>query len=1807
MPVPPASDRLRSHTWNLPACFTEAVRDTGKYNKAVLTSAVFLVCSQAALAQSTVYWDGADTVADGTVDGGDGTWDAATTNWTSSSGDTNYSADGLGALAIRVFSGTGGTVNVSSLTAQATQLRFSTSGYRLTGEDIDVQGPLLVDANIATTIGNRVASIGLTSAATSTLTVDEDGELQISKNSDHADILSNISNNGILTFDIDGEVNLRGAMTGAGLIRQQGDGSLRLWGSNGTASYDVEILNGVVNPGVQVLAGTVTFDGGGLQISSSASTSANFIMKDGGGELDLEFGTYGIKSVISGSGKLTKSGIGTLRLEADNNFTGGFDVQEGTVALYSAVTPLGVGLVTLGDARILVRADANLQNDFALSSDALVYLLPGYNVVMAGDINMAGDAGFLEINPISNGATSTMKLSGSLSNGGFAMDLSDARLTGFSLEFAGTTANTYTGLTRFQTIASTGFQLKLNKSANVVAVPGSLTVDAGTQVVIAADEQIANTSTVLLQTGAGLTLSDGAAVTETIAVLNGSGAVNLRDLSEIRLASGTFSGDGSLVKQGNGTLILAGDNTFTGATSNADGLLQLGAGSTSGALAGNIANNGQLVFDRSDDSSYVGVISGTGSVTQDGDGELTLSGNNTYTGTTTIGSDATLRIGAGGTSGAVAGTITNNGVLVFDRADRVDFGTRINGTGVVRQQGAGELVLSGQSGDPAYTYNGNVEIIAGRFSWGQVTLGGGVILNGGTIYPGVTSPPVFPELELQDNGGTIETISTTWGLGNNVSGTGKLTKTGAQTLRISGDKTFSGGVDINQGNVSIVDSSGALSSPLGSGPVTMAANTSLSLRSEISLANNISLADTSELQLYTGVGIEFSGNINLGGMSEFLRLIPLTGGGATADQKLAFAGVLSNGGFIVDASDVRSNTPILEFNGAAANTYTGLTRIQTASDSGLRFKLSKTANIVAVPADLTVDEGTEVIIATDEQIANTSTVLLQTNAELTLGDGAAVTETIGVLNGTGVIGLTEQSELRVASGTFAGVISGNGSVKKQDNGMLILSGANLYTGDTSVAGGELRVSGSLTSSVTVESGATLSGTGTVAAVQAAAGANVAPGASAGTLSTGSMTLNATSVLNFELNAPGTVGGSVNDLIQISGDLTLDGVLNISDLGDFAAGTYTLFTYTGNLTNNALTINNKPPGFLYSIDATQAHVIKLEVVTPESALTLSATELDFGVRRINAAAASQVLTISNAGNVAVNVGTLTVSGDHASDFSIAANSCSNIALPVSGECSVTISQEGDTSGVRTAQVNIPSDADDNPHVAALQVRMVGDPILSGLDGTSQIFTVGAGPLLLDPTGSAVITMPGALNLDGGTLSVTMINGANAAEDKFSFSTTGDVSLSGGSAGSDVLVNEVVIGTLDNPLGAGEVLSVTFNESATIERVQTLIQAINYQNINSANPVNGEREARVTLSYLDQDVTATVTIDIQSPAPEPVVPPVTSPVTVITGGTVSGDVSGDPETPTKISGATITGDASLAHVIIAADVILEPGVTLGEGVIFESPGMIDDIQSITTSIDDGATVIQQLDSGHIIIIGDGYRAELLAVEIVQASPGQKPGIYFGDNGDILFITASGLGIRGYALHVDSSSFQGMLADMALHKELTKTGRMLITPLTGTSAEQTGGGTVEALQSEENYYSGRADLLAVPATRGDTPGLVAYPVAGLGTLQHLSSLFVLGDDGLMQQDLVPAPADWSALHDALSALSGVTSVSIDTRGIIYVSIDGINMRGVMDYTVVRATDGGAGELSLEPVGDLTGNGMTDYLVTYGNGDKQYLFVYR
>lgn len=179
--------------------------------------------------------------------------------------------------------------------------------------------------------------------------------------------------------------------------------------------------------------------------------------------------------------------------------------------------------------------------------------------------------------------------------------------------------------------------------------------------------------------------------------------------------------------------------------------------------------------------------------------------------------------------------------------------------------------------------------------------------------------------------------------------------------------------------------------------------------------------------------------------------------------------------------------------------------------------------------------------------------------------------------------------------TFSGVISGLGGLSKIGTftgsglGTLTLTGANTYTGPTSVSFGKLVVNGSITSAVTVNGNGTFGGTGTVNGITIKSGGIVSPGNSAGKLTVqGNYTQENGGILNVELG--GTTPGTSFDQVAVGGSASINGTLNLSLIDGFrpvVGQTFAILT-SSSATGNFSTINSS--GFTVRSDVTNAGIV-----------------------------------------------------------------------------------------------------------------------------------------------------------------------------------------------------------------------------------------------------------------------------------------------------------------------------------------------------------------------------------------------------------------------------------------------------------------------------------------------------------------------------------------------------------------------------------------------------------------------------------------
>ncbi|WP_426702014.1 autotransporter-associated beta strand repeat-containing protein [Rhodanobacter sp. Col0626] len=338
-------------------------------------------------------------------------------------------------------------------------------------------------------------------------------------------------------------------------------------------------------------------------------------------------------------------------------------------------------------------------------------------------------------------------------------------------------------------------------------------------------------------------------------VLGGGSSLGFNGSTAGLTVSGVISGSGALQQVGGGTTVLTGNNSFSGGIVISAGTLQIGDGTANGAIgAGDVTDNGALVFENTASTTIANNITGIGTVTQQGTGLLTYIGTNTYNGATTIRAGTLALSGSGSIAGSSDVTVASNAAF--------DISNTTNGASIVSLDGASgstvnlgtrTLTLTGASGTFAgqiignggLTVSGGTETLNGFNSYtGATTINHGATLidltsvqaltttnalnlDNGTLQLTNASLTTSAPVTLGAGGGTFN-ITPTGGssryleLDGLVSGNGSLTFTsnGQNTLTLTnGNNSYSGGTTINGAYRTAVsaNSTGAL----GSGPVSV--------------------------------------------------------------------------------------------------------------------------------------------------------------------------------------------------------------------------------------------------------------------------------------------------------------------------------------------------------------------------------------------------------------------------------------------------------------------------------------------------------------------------------------------------------------------------------------------------------------------------------------------------------------------------------------------------------------------------------------------------------------------------------------------------------------------------------------------------------------------------------------------------------------------------------------------------------------------------------------------------------------------------
>jgi len=896
------------------------------------------------------------------------------------------------------------------------------------------------------------------------------------------------TNGGTLTLDSGGAMTQAGVISGAGALVKNGTGTLTLSQNNtytGATRINAGTLALSANNRIADTSAVTVAVGATFNLANRTETVGSIA---GAGDITLGSGTLAaganntsttFSGAISGTGGLTKQGTGTLTLSGTNTHTGTTTVSGGRLRLAGGSAIADTGTVSLANtAGVTLDLNGTSETIGALTGGGAT----GGNVTLGAGTLTTGNAAAQTYAGVISG-------SGGLTKQG----------TG---TFTLSRANTYSGATTINagTLALGANNVLSNATAVTIAAGATFSVNSRTDTVgsIAGAGNITTTAGGVLTTG-----NSGASTTY----------------------SGVMSGAGGLTKIGAGTLTLSGANTYTGATTVNGGTLLLGAADriangsavTVGALGtfdlngfnetvGSIAGTGGVTLGagtltaggNNANTAYSGVMSGSGGLTKAGTGTLTISGANTYTGATTINA-GTLTLGA---NNVLADTtaVTVGGGATFSVNSRTDTVGSIAGAGNITTAAAGVLTSGGDGGSTTYSgvmsgAGALTKIGAGTLTLsGANTYTGATTVNGGTLRLGaanrianasavdVAAGATFDLNDFSDTVGTIAGAgSITLGSGTLtagnatsttfsgvISGAGGFTKAGTGTIELSGANTYAGATLVSAGTLV---ASNASSLGTTAGATTVANNAALNVA-------GVSIGETLTL---SGTGVGATGALRGSGAAAVTGPVTLAANssiGADAGATLTVSGAIGQAGGNRTLTKVGAGTLVV----SGANTYAGATTISAGT--------------------LTAAGGSAIPNGSAVTIANAA------GARLDL----AASETIGNLSGGGATGgniTLNANTLTVnetGATTYAGVISGTGGLTKAGAAALTLSGANTYTGPTTISAGTLTLGANNvladTTAVTVAGGATFSVNTRTDTVGSLAGAGNITTAAGGVLTTG---------------------------------------------------------------------------------------------------------------------------------------------------------------------------------------------------------------------------------------------------------------------------------------------------------------------------------------------------------------------------------------------------------------------------------------------------------------------------------------------------------------------------------------------------------------------------------------------------------------------------------------------------------------------------------------------------------------------------------
>ena len=898
-----------------------------------------------------------------------------------------------------------------------------------------------------------------------------------------------------------------------------GSVSLGWRGTNGSPIWDVNTTpswaNGAVADNFQFLD-SVLFDDNGVgavtldvAVNPGSTTFNNALTNYSIGLSGLNFGN------ISGTGSLTMNGPGQVVMNTANSYTGNTIVNRGTLVLagydtgtfgantvvYNSVTTADL---EIGGGGVFLQGVANSTHSDIFRN---LVLKPGgssfsmrnrqanettYNCQFGNWSRAVGSS--IDFNNIQNnisGATwrpcgvyMTNTATANSILGGWATIYEENWIVPLAFVSPGTQTPGLTNFLAYQTVATPALWIATSN----ISLSANASVVADTEI----NSLKLSNSVVTINAGSTLKLTTGGLLMGTVAT--GAGAINggmLKGATSADLIVHNHSfnqsltigasivdnvGATALTKAGQGKLILTGTNSYSGTTYIGGailnggagslpgilgtGTLQIGAGGTVGdlGLSTVVTNYGILAVNRSDSFTYGGTISGPGAFQQIGAGTTVLTGNNSFSGTTTI-SAGVLQVGLGGTTGTLGSSsnVVNNTSLVFSRSDGVTVNGPISGLGLLTQQGAGILTLNTNE-----TFSGGIRVNAGGIVLGS----NASISNAASVTMALNTTLTAPSSGLTLNPAVSQFISgrgAITGAVNCVTGTRISPGTNGTTFTF----TVAGNLVMNGGTINFDFNAGASSKDL------LIVSTNLTLNGGVIGLNifNGTLANgTYKLIQYggtlTGTNLSFNGFLQSGQQADLsfstpgeIDLIVSTyvsqnlvwqgDGGANLWNQLALnwtnaSGLLTN---YYDFDNVK-------FDDSSANTTVNLVGDLTPS----------LINIPASVNNYTLQGGGELASGFINKTGPATLTVLTTNTSASAINLAAGTIQLGngTANGTlGVGNLTNNATLVFNEGgsqLIASPMFGGGLVSKQGVDVVQLTGNNGgFTGPIDLTSGALAV------------------------------------------------------------------------------------------------------------------------------------------------------------------------------------------------------------------------------------------------------------------------------------------------------------------------------------------------------------------------------------------------------------------------------------------------------------------------------------------------------------------------------------------------------------------------------------------------------------------------------------------------------------------------------------------------------------------------------------------------------------------------------